>query len=421
MKVAYTVLLVTAVILATHPLSLSAQSAQELQNQISAHNAQIESLNKDIAAFEKQLVEVGAKKQTLQNALTTLDIQRKQLSAKINLTKNSIGAIELEIQRLDGSIVDKQTSISRDESGLAEAIKTLNEEETASLVEQVLTNDSVSDIWDAVEANRLFQGAVTEHIDTLNQLKQELTVSRDESDKKRRELEKQRQVLSSQQESLDVTRREQNSLLAQTKSQEANYQTLLQTKRTAKATFEQALNELESKLQYTLDPSHLPAAGKGILRWPLDAVTVTQYFGNTEFARSGAYSGKGHNGIDFRAAIGTPVKAALSGTIQGTGNSDSIRGCYSYGKWVLIKHSNGLSTLYAHLSQINVSEGQQISTGQGIGYSGSTGYATGPHLHFGVYATDAVQVRQLGTNTPCGKATIPVSALGGYMNPMDYL
>ncbi len=421
MKVTPAIFFIAGVILAMYPLLLFAQTAAELQNQISVHNKEIESLNKDIATFEKQLVEVGAKKQTLQNTLVTLDLQRKQLSAKINLTKNSISTIELEIKRLDGSIIDKQTSIDRDESGLAEAIKTLNEEETASLVEQVLTNDSVSDIWDAVEANRLFQGAVSDHIHSLNALKQELTVSRDASDAKRRELEKQRQVLASQQESLDVTRREQNSLLVQTKSQEANYQTLLETKRAAKATFEKALNELESKLLFTLDPSRLPPAGKGILRWPLDKVAVTQYFGDTEFARSGAYSGKGHNGVDFRAAVGTPVKAALSGVVQGTGNSDSVRGCYSYGKWVLIKHGNGLSTLYAHLSQINVSEGQQVTTGQGIGYSGSTGYATGPHLHFSVYATDAVQVRQLGTNTPCGKATIPVSALGGYLNPMDYL
>lgn len=412
---------VFVVLLATMPFVLSGQTASELQNQIAAHNSQLEKLNKEIAAFEKQLVEVGTKKQTLQNTLSTLDLQRKQLTAKINVSKTQISTTELEIKRLDGSIVDKQTSIERDADGLSQAIKTLNERESTSMVEQILAHTSISDVWDEVETNQQFQSAVSDHIDSLNEAKQELTVSRDESDKKRQQLVKEKQVLATQQESLDVTRREQNALLAQTKSEEATYQSLLETKRNAKAVFEQALTELESKLQYTLDPTHLPPAGKGILRWPLDKITVTQYFGNTEFAKSGAYSGKGHNGIDFRAAVGTPIKAALTGTVIGTGNSDAVKGCYSYGKWVLIKHGNGLSTLYAHLSQINVSEGGQVTTGQAIGYSGNTGYATGPHLHFSVYASDAVQVRQLGTNTPCGKATIPVSALGGYLNPMDYL
>ena len=117
--------------------------------------------------------------------------------------------------------------------------------------------------------------------------------------------------------------------------------------------------------------------------------------------------------------------AALTGIVVGTGNSDSIKGCYSYGKWVLIKHGNGLSTLYAHLSQISVVQGQNVETSDLLGFSGATGYATGPHLHFGVYASDAVKVMTLGSATgkvsPCAKATIPVSASTGYLDPMDYL
>jgi len=128
-------------------------------------------------------------------------------------------------------------------------------------------------------------------------------------------------------------------------------------------------------------------------------VAVTQQFGDTSFARSGGYNGKGHNGIDLRAQIGTPVRAALTGTVIGTGDTGSVRGCYSYGRWVLIQHGNGLDTLYAHLSQISASKGQSVGTGQLIGYSGQTGYATGPHLHFGVYVSSATQIMRLGDAT----------------------
>lgn len=96
------------------------------------------------------------------------------------------------------------------------------------------------------------------------------------------------------------------------------------------------------------------------MRWPVDNVRVTQTFGDTSFSRSGAYNGKGHNGIDLAASIGTPLKAALSGVVVGTGNTDTVRGCYSFGKWAMIKHGNGLSTMYAHMSQIGVSTGNRL-------------------------------------------------------------
>ena len=82
--------------------------------------------------------------------------------------------------------------------------------------------------------------------------------------------------------------------------------------------------------------------------------------------------------------------------IVGTGNTDEPRGCYSYGKWILIKHENGLSTLYAHLSLIKVNAGETVNTGDIIGYSGNTGYSTGPHLHLTVYATQGVKIVRLG-------------------------
>lgn len=409
-----------ASILVLIPLFLHAQTAEQLQNQINSHQSQIEALNKEIAAFEKELTGVAAKKQTLQTAVNTLDLSVKKTQAQVKAKQSQIASTELEIRQLDGDITDKELAISRDAVALAEGIRVLNESSTRSLVEMVLSNQTVSELWNDVEHVRTVQESMQDHVRSLETAKQVLTVDRNEEEAKRRQLVEQKQELASEEQSLAVQKKEQQNLLTQTKSQESTYQSILSQKRAAKATFESALNELESKLKYTLDPSRLPSAGKGILRWPLDAITVTQQFGRT--ADSGRlYSSGTHNGVDFRASIGTPVKSALTGTVQGAGNSDSIRGCYSYGKWVLIRHGNGLSTLYAHLSQINVSQGQSVSTGEILGFSGDTGYATGPHLHFGVYASDAVQVRQLGTNTPCGRATIPVSAATGYLNPLDYL
>lgn len=407
------------------PLGTSGQTAEELRAQISARNAEIEKLNKEIGAYEKQLTDVGAKKQTLQSTLQSLDISRRQITKKVDVTKLNIAALQEEIRELNGSISDKEGKIDVGKKGLSQILTNLDEVDRETLVIQILGNGSLSDTWDDLDARATFNDALGEHIEELAVVKAELEENKGISEEKRSALEDQRKKLVSEQTALDINRREQQSLLNATKSQESTYQKILAEKKAAREQFEQALNELESKLEYTLDPTRLPPAGRGVLRWPLDSVKITQNFGNTDFARSGAYAGKGHNGIDFRATVGTPIKAALSGRVVGVGNTDAVRGCYSYGKWILIQHQNGLSTLYAHLSHVARTEGESITTGEIIGYSGSTGYATGPHLHFTVYATNGVRVMKLGDSTgrksPCANATIPVSPLGAYLNPLDYL
>lgn len=407
------------------PVLAFGQSVEEIQKEIDSHSAEIDRLNKEVAAFEKQITVLGTKKQTLQNLLAQIDIQRKKITASINVTKSKIRTLELELQALSKNISGKESSIQIHERGLSENLRRLNETETQTLASSILSSEDLTGIWNDIDRGSSLQVAVRESIDVLSEQKHSLTETRDAAEIKQDELVKQQRNLVAEQGSLNAARKAQTELLAQTKAQESNYQALLAEKRAAKSIMEAALADLQAKFQYAIDPSKIPPAGKGILRWPLDNVKITQYFGNTDFARSGAYAGKGHNGIDFRAAIGTPTKAALSGIVMGAGNTDSVPGCYSYGKWVLIKHANGLATLYAHLSQINVSEGESVDTGQAIGYSGSTGYATGPHLHFGVYASQAVQVVRLGeaTNkkTSCSNAIMPVSSLSGYLDPIDYL
>lgn len=407
------------------PVLTHAQSASELQKQIDENSAQIEALNKEIAQFQTQLNATQAQKNTLQNKVNQLDIQRKQLQAKINVTKSQINSTQLQIQQLSGSIANKEGTIESFRASLAESIRILNETESQPLAIAILASDSITTAWEDVDALGSIQEAVHADIADLRTEKQELTVTKTSAEEKKATLVKQQATLASQQGSLDATRKAQAELLAETKSQESTYQKILAQKQAAKAGFESALNDLKSQYQQAIDPSKITVAAKGVLRYPLDNVRITQYFGNTAFAAAGAYNGKGHNGVDFAAPIGTPLKASLSGTVLATGNTDTVKGCYSFGKWVMIKHGNGLNTMYAHLSQINVTTGQSVSTGQVIGYSGETGYATGPHLHFGVYVQSATKIMKLGdaTNksTPCSGATMPIVPTNGYLNPMSYL
>ena len=119
----------------------------------------------------------------------------------------------------------------------------------------------------------------------------------------------------------------------------------------------------------------------GTLQWPLPvAGTITSQFGHRVDPITGEVSS--HTGTDIACAEGTPILAAADGTVTVANGLDSWGG--SYGYYIQIDHGGGLETLYAHCSSICVTTGQQVQSGEVIGYVGHTGRATGNHLHLEV-------------------------------------
>jgi len=96
-----------------------------------------------------------------------------------------------------------------------------------------------------------------------------------------------------------------------------------------------------------------------------------------------------HDGVDFRANIGTTVMASMDGVVE------VVTQNRLYGKFIIIKHGNGFKTLYGHLNSFNVKEGDRVVRGRKIGESGNTGTSTGPHLHFGAYDREGRMVNPL--------------------------
>ncbi|MEK7555871.1 MAG: peptidoglycan DD-metalloendopeptidase family protein [Patescibacteria group bacterium] len=414
------------VIFAVPVLQIRAQSIDELKTKITGRASEIEALEKEIAQYQIQLNGIGEEKQSLQKEIKTIDLTRKKLAADIKLTENKIESSSLTIEKLELEIGDKKTNITNKIEVIKETIRKINEIDDNTLVELVLSSDNISEFWNDVENFEQFQESINKNVKELQDLKTRLEENKASIEIARANSIALRAKLQDQKIIADNSRNQKNQLLAQTKNKEANYQKALDEKLRLKEEFEKELLKFESELRIAIDPGSFPPAGTGVLLWPLKDIFITQKFGNTDFAQSGGYNGKGHNGVDFRASIGTEIKAALSGVVEATGNTDQYPGCYSYGKWVLIKHNNGLSTLYAHLSLIKAIEGQQVSTGDIVGYSGNTGYSTGPHLHLTVYASQGVQVTRLGAIagrpiSKCSSASIPIAPLPAYLNPLDYL
>lgn len=424
----------------TSPRIVFGDTTSEIQEKIAEQNAKIAALEKEIAQYESTLYQIAGEKTTLQGEVSRIDVSRKKIGATISITENKITSANLQLKRLGGAIDDKAKRIETSKKTLEQSFQSLYQIGDTTVVEQLLSADGMIEAWQEVDRIEQLDTALRNEVINLQNTKESLTVDYTATEKEKAKLLYLKKQLSDQKILLDQNRNEQATLLAQTKNKESAFQKLLADKQAAKVQFEKQLNDYEASLKYTLDPTSVPKAGSGVLSFPLDSTfmlrcrdrsntfkniyCLTQYFGNTAFAQSGAYNGKGHNGIDFGAPEGTPIVSALGGVVVDTGNTDLFPGCYSYGKWVYIRHNNGLGTIYAHLSVISVSKGSTVGTGSLLGYSGKTGYATGPHLHFSVYVASAVKIIKLGdvkSITKCGGAYMPVAPTEAYLNPMKYL
>ena len=416
------VLVLFAVLL---PLATHGQRASDLESKIEEKNEQIKKIQEDINRYQQELSGIRAEKQTLETAVNELDLSRRKVNANINLTENEIDGALYNIERFTLEIREKEVEIDLNSEALAQTVRRINENESQTFAEVLLGYDNLSDFWDEIESLEQFQTVVRQDLEELFELKEELERSTIALQKKEHELSQLRMQLVGQRSVIEENKAQKDTLLKVTKNEESTYQALLAEKIRQREIFERELAAIEDELRIAVDPGSIPSSGSGVLAWPLDTILITQYFGNTPFASANpqVYGGRGHNGIDLSASTGTRVKAALSGTVTATGNTDLQPGCYSYGKWVLVRHANGLSTLYAHLSVISVNPGASLKTGDIIGFSGNTGYSTGPHLHFTVFATQGVQVVRLGDVkkvTNCGNMDIPIAPQEAYLNPLSY-
>ena len=403
--------------------SVHAQNVDELKEKINERSQNIQQLEEEIRGYQTQIENISKEATSLKNTLASLDLSKKKIETNLTLTQRKIENTNQEIKELATQIDDKSERIGDSRRVIAHSLSAIAQSDNASLLETFLSSQSLASAWHSAEELTRLQATVGNRIHELKNIRISLVDNKKKTEEKKAELIVLERELADQKKVLAETVKEKNALLTSTKNTEAEYKRTLAQKQAQKEAFERELTEFESALKIAIDPTQFADAKKGFLIWPLDKVRITQYFGNTEFATANpqVYNGKGHTGIDVAASIGTKVKAARSGTVSGVGNTDLVRGCYSFGKWIMIEHPGGVSTLYAHLSLQNVAVGDKVTAGEVIGYSGNTGYSTGPHLHFGVYATQGVRIMKMQNSVNCRNAIIPVADPKAYLNPLSYL
>ena len=403
---------------------LFAQSVGDLEQKIADTQKQRDALLEERKQIQIQIQEAESKGQTLSSTIKTLEASRRAIDNNLKITNQSINAANLTIQKLTLTIGEKQDQIIDHEAAISQSLRRLSTYDGTSLLTNFLTAQNLTNVWSDQAKLGSLEDTLQNEISALQSDQVELSKQKSQKEETKAELGSLKNELAGQKQTVESTKAAQAALLAQTKSKEAAYQKLLADNIAREKQFEDELFQYQSQLKGPT--SAAPGAKHGLLVWPLGKILITQQFGKTAFSGR-LYASGTHSGTDFGTPVGSPVMSAGNGVVTGTGNTDDERSCYSYGRWVFIKYDNGLSSIYGHLSSIVVQNGQQVTAGQVVAYSGGipgaygSGYSTGPHLHMGLFNSSGVTIQQYSTSIGCRNTSLPLANPADYLDPLAYL
>lgn len=341
---------------------------------------------KEVDKLKNQLSSISAQRQALEKELSALDKQQASMADQIVVLDKKIAAAEEEIElQLDliatlGQLITvKEAELEQSELKVDEQyelirmrVRFMAERGNKSYLSILLSAQSFSDFLTRFEVIKAivnhdnsvfdsFRNACKEVADQKASLEQ----SYNEAAAQEKKLEDNKKTLESQMAQRESTMAELVAKEAQAKKE---YNSIAAEEDKLIKEVRDAVNELAKQ------ESSVYVGGK--FQWPLPAVNnvVTCVYGMRTHPITGVY--KLHTGVDLRAGSGTTIYAANKGkVITSTYNT-------AYGNYVVIDHGGGVATLYAHMTKRLVSVGETVKQGQKIGTVGSTGYSTGPHLHF---------------------------------------
>lgn len=394
-----------------------AATIEDLKKNIDLKNEEIRKLEEEAKKYRDEIVNKKQESKTLQGELSRLTKSITGLKNEINVTQKKVQKTELELEKTSLEIRGKEVSIKKMQNGLAGLIQGISEKDQESLAEVFLKYGALSDFFGQYDQSLNVEDKILSSLETLRDFKKELEDKKTEAEGKKEELGDLKESLEDRKKIQEVTKQERNSILKNTQNQEKKYQELLRATEKKQEEILKEIEEIEEKLRQLVDPSSLPKKRTGFLKWPTEGTVISQGYGETPFTKSrrGRTFYKFHNGIDISNSMGTPIFAADDGSVLATGDTDKYCWKGAYGKYIVIDHKNNLATMYAHLSIIKVSAGQEIKRGDIIGYMGNSGLSTGPHLHFTLYDSRTVEIRKGNVGT-CG-----LLPFGGSINPLLYL
>ncbi len=366
------------------PVSAAAKSSSEIKSEIG-------DLKDEQADIREQLEALEAKQDATWESIEEMVEQKNNIDQQVGLLYIEIDNINTQIRTYTELIAANQEQLDIAERNLqtlteknAERIQAMEEEGTVSIWSVIFKAKSFADLIDRLNMMREIQEADERRMAELREAAEAVNMARDELTGEKANLETTRTELKAKQAQLDEKRLEAEEILSQLTADkrlqdqlEADYEA-----DEAKLSAEIAAAELEYTKALEKEKEALAGAADGPTanaNWkrPCAWRKLTSPFGYRTHPTTGKW--KFHNGVDLANDKGTPIRAVRSGTVTVATYGST------YGYYVTINHGDGFSSLYAHMTHYVVGRGDYVEQGELIGYMGSTGRSTGPHLHFSIF------------------------------------
>ncbi len=391
--------LIQAVKAEESPANELVQELSDLDKEIEAKKKEIEALQERSNSYKNQIERAKNKALSLETELAILSNKIAKIEIDIETTEKKIEEIGLEIKSLETQVQEKESLISQNKGRIAEFLRLMHRNDQKSYLEVLTVNESFSEIFDQMQYVEELQADLQGVLNEVQGLKEELEKKKQEMEDKKREEEESKNDLLKMQSSLEEQMTGKEMLLNETFASEKKFQNWLLQSKYEEEQIDSEIASLEKKIRQKLEESDKAfsegeSTGSVVLSWPVDPGRgITSTFHDPDYPFRYIFE---HPAIDIRAYQSTQVRAAAPGYVGRVKNGGV--GGYSY---IMLIHSNGISTVYGHLSKLSVQEDTYVIRGQVIGLSGgmpgTSGagkLTTGPHLHFEV-RSDGLPVNPL--------------------------
>lgn len=345
----------------------------------------IKDIKSDINQIKKNIQQLEADKSNLQNYIARLDEEAASLTRQIEKLNEDIEEKKEEIVQAQAELDEAQRVADQQYEDMKLRIQYLYENGNPSYLEMFLTADSIGDFLNKSTYVKAMSEYDRKMMDEYIAQKEAVAAAKAVLESEEEELELMADAAKEQKETVEA-------LIKKKTAEIQSYQAQIDSQNSEAAEFKEDLEEQE-KLLNQIEEQIAAAAlanasmddgdgGASGFVWPCPSSRrITSGFGPRTQPVPGASTN--HKGIDIGAAHGSSIVAAAGGRVTTSTYSGSA------GNYIVISHGNGLSTVYMHCSALYVSAGDVVSAGQSIAAVGSTGFSTGPHLHFGVIKNGA--------------------------------
>ncbi len=354
----------------------------ELNDKITDKKSDIDSLNRNIDAYKKKIAAAQSQSVTLLNETELLLNRIAKSELEIEATTEEISVVNDEIDILEKRLTAIEKQLDENRATLSDILRKMDVYDNDLTLHLLFSTESFGDLFDRLQELTSVSDDLEGALKRAQAEKERVALDRTDLLGKLTRLDDLHTRQESQMRLLEEEKKTKETLLVQSESNEATFQLFLSELRAEQQYVNTQIAALQEKIEKKLLDVDDGGQGSSVLSWPVDPYKgLSTTFHDPTYPFRHLFE---HSGIDVPTPQGTAVKSGAPGYVAWT------RTGRLYGNYVMVIHSDGVATLYAHLSSISVVQDQFVSRGMTVGLSGGqpgtagAGLSTGPHLHFEV-------------------------------------